>query len=45
MVPRSFALYDRAIWDKYQLTRLAGDEFRTNTLIIERNVKLPIPPI
>jgi hypothetical protein len=30
------ALYDRAIWDKYQLTRLAGDEFTTNTLITER---------
>jgi hypothetical protein len=30
------ALYDRAIWDKYQLTSLAGDEFRTNTLITER---------
>jgi hypothetical protein len=30
------ALYDPTIWDKYQLTRLAGDEFTTNTLIIER---------
>jgi hypothetical protein len=30
------ALYDRAIWDKYQLTSLAGDEFRTNTLTTER---------
>jgi hypothetical protein len=30
------ALYDRAIWDKYQLASLAGDEFRTNTLITER---------
>ena len=30
------ALYDPAIWDKYQLTRLAGDEFKTNTQIIER---------
>ena len=30
------ALYDQTIWDKYQLTRLAGDEFRTNTLIIEQ---------
>jgi hypothetical protein len=30
------ALYDRAIWDKYQLTSLAGTEFRTNTLITER---------
>jgi hypothetical protein len=31
-----FALYDRAIWDKYQLTGLAGDEFKTNTLITGR---------
>ena len=30
------ALYDPTIWDKYQLTNLAGDEFRTNTLIIEQ---------
>ena len=30
------ALYDQTIWDKYQLTSLAGDEFKTNTLIIER---------
>jgi hypothetical protein len=27
------ALYDQAIWDKYKLTRLAGDKFKTNTLI------------
>jgi hypothetical protein len=32
------ALYDPAIWDKYQLSRLAGDEFRTNTLITERKL-------
>jgi intracellular sulfur oxidation DsrE/DsrF family protein len=30
------ALYDQSIWDKYQLTRLAGDKFKTNTLIIEQ---------
>ena len=30
------ALYDQAMWDKYQLTRLAGDDFKTNTLFIER---------
>jgi intracellular sulfur oxidation DsrE/DsrF family protein len=29
------ALYDQAMWDKYRLTQLAGDGFRTNTLIIE----------
>ena len=32
------ALYDQAIWDKYQLTRLAGEKFRTNTAIVERKV-------
>jgi hypothetical protein len=31
------ALYSQTIWDKYQLTSLAGDDFSTNTLIIERN--------
>jgi hypothetical protein len=27
------ALYDQATWDKYQLTKLAGEKFKTNTLI------------
>jgi intracellular sulfur oxidation DsrE/DsrF family protein len=30
------ALYDQAMWDKYRLTQLAGDGFRTNTLIVEQ---------
>lgn len=30
------ALYDQAMWDKYRLTSLAGDEFKTNTLLTER---------
>ncbi len=30
------ALYDEAMWDKYQLTRLAGDAFKTNTLLISK---------
>jgi hypothetical protein len=30
------ALYDQTIWDKYRLTRLAGEKFKTNTLIIEQ---------
>lgn len=30
------ALYDQAMWDKYQLSQLAGEEFKTNTLIIEQ---------
>ena len=32
------ALYDQTIWDKYQLTSLAGDEFKTNTLIVEKEL-------
>ena len=30
------ALYDQVIWDKYQLTRLAGEKFKTNTAMIEQ---------
>jgi len=30
------ALLDQAMWDKYQLTKLAGDKFPTNTLIVEQ---------
>jgi hypothetical protein len=30
------ALYDQAMWDKYQLTRLAGEKFKTNRLIVEQ---------
>ncbi|WP_022720778.1 transcriptional initiation protein Tat, partial [Rhodopseudomonas sp. B29] len=29
------ALLDQATWDKYQLTRLAGDKFKSNSLIVE----------
>jgi intracellular sulfur oxidation DsrE/DsrF family protein len=29
------ALYDQTLWDKYELTRLAGERFKTNTLIVE----------
>src|SRR5882757_7168476 len=29
----NLALYDQATWDKYQLARLAGEKFKTNTLI------------
>lgn len=29
------ALYDQAMWDKYQLAKLAGPKFKTNTLIVE----------
>jgi hypothetical protein len=30
------ALYNQTMWDKYQLTTLAGNEFKTNTLILEQ---------
>jgi hypothetical protein len=30
------ALYDQATWDKYQLSRLAGERFKANTLIEEK---------
>lgn len=36
-----FALYDQAMWDKYQLTRLAGEKFKTNTLIEEKPASDP----
>ncbi len=37
------ALYDQATWDKYQLTRLAGEKFKTNTLIIEQKAAASDP--
>jgi intracellular sulfur oxidation DsrE/DsrF family protein len=36
-------LYDQAMWDKYQLTRLAGEKFKTNTLIIEQKAAAADP--
>src|SRR5258708_23452152 len=30
------ALYDRAMWHKYQFTKLAGDEFKSNSPMMER---------
>ncbi len=36
------ALYDQAMWDKYQFAKLAGEKFKTNTLIEER--KAPANP-
>jgi intracellular sulfur oxidation DsrE/DsrF family protein len=38
------ALYDQTMWDKYQLTSLAGDEFKTNTLTIERRAAAAADP-
>jgi intracellular sulfur oxidation DsrE/DsrF family protein len=37
------ALYDQATWDKYRLTRLAGEKFQTNTLIIEQKAAAADP--
>src|SRR6266478_6725018 len=37
------ALYDQAMWDKYQLARLAGEKFKTNTLIIEQKAAAADP--
>jgi hypothetical protein len=37
------ALYDQAMWDKYQLTKLAGEKFKTNTLIIEQKAAAADP--
>src|SRR5258708_27123119 len=37
------ALYDQAMWDKYQLNRLAGEKFKTNTLIIEQKAAAADP--
>lgn len=37
------ALYDQAMWDKYQLTKLAGDKFKANTLIEEKKAQSADP--
>jgi intracellular sulfur oxidation DsrE/DsrF family protein len=37
------ALCDQAMWDKYQLTRLAGEKFKTNTLIVEQKAAAADP--
>jgi len=37
------ALFDQAMWDKYQLTRLAGEDFETNRLIIEQKAAATDP--
>jgi hypothetical protein len=37
------ALYDQAIWDKYQLGLLAGDKFKTNTLLLPRPAEAADP--
>ena len=37
------ALYDQAMWDKYQLTRLAGEKFKTNTLLVPNKAESADP--
>jgi len=37
------ALYDQATWDKYKLSTLAGDLFKTNTAIIEKKAAAADP--
>jgi hypothetical protein len=41
--PATLALYDQATWDKYQLAGLAGEKFKTNTLIIEQKLAADDP--
>jgi hypothetical protein len=37
------ALYDQAMWDKYQLATMAGHEFKVNTLIDPKDVPTDRP--
>jgi hypothetical protein len=37
------ALYDQAMWDKYRLTGLAGEQFNTNTPIVEQKAAAADP--
>jgi len=37
------ALFDQAMWDKYQLTKLAGEDFETNTLMVDRKAAAADP--
>ncbi len=37
------ALYDQAMWDKYKLTKLAGDTFKTNTLLLSQKAEAGDP--
>src|SRR5258708_31872959 len=37
------AIYDQAVWDKYQLPRLAGEKFKTNKLIVEQKAAAADP--
>jgi len=37
------ALYDQAMWDKYKLSKLAGDKFKTNTLLASQTAEAADP--
>jgi hypothetical protein len=37
------ALFDQPMWNKYQLTKLAGEDFETNTLIVDRKAAAANP--
>jgi hypothetical protein len=37
------ALFDQVMWEKYQLTRLAGEDFETNILIVDREATAADP--
>jgi hypothetical protein len=37
------ALHDQVMWDKYQLTKLAGEKFKTNTLIEDQKAESADP--
>lgn len=37
------ALYDQAMWDKYQIARLTDDKFKTNTLLIPQKAEQSDP--
>jgi hypothetical protein len=39
----NLALYEQAMWDKYQLTKIAGDKFKTNTLILNQKAEFADP--
>jgi len=39
----TLAIYDQAMWNKYQLTRLAGEKLKTNTLIVEQKAAAADP--
>ncbi|MEA3138522.1 MAG: hypothetical protein QOK23_691 [Gammaproteobacteria bacterium] len=39
----NLALFDQAMWDKYQLTRFAGDKFKTDTLILNQKAEFADP--